>query len=48
MPHFHILANKFSIMKSPKPYIDDPNDIWETSKPYSANKTPGTWHWPEN
>jgi hypothetical protein len=96
--HFHILANNFSIMKSPRPYsagrivmyvlsplhqlynignntsplpaiivnawegneiyqgegkvnlkvfTDGPTDEWATSVPYSEEKTPGTWHWPE-
>lgn len=30
-----------------KVFADAPNDLWKTSVPYSAEKKPGTWHWPE-
>lgn len=30
-----------------KVFTDGPVDLWRTSVPYSEEKTPGTWPWPE-
>jgi hypothetical protein len=30
-----------------KVLADGPTDFWRTSVPYSEDKQPGTWHWPE-
>lgn len=30
-----------------KLFTDGIVDLWRTSVPYSEDKMPGTWHWPE-
>lgn len=30
-----------------KVFNDGEKDLWETSVPYSKEKEPRTWHWPE-
>lgn len=30
-----------------KVFTDANGDAWRTSVPYSSDKEPGTWHWPE-
>lgn len=30
-----------------KVFTDGPNNMWATSVPYSEEKTPYSWHWPE-